>query len=79
MSGGAVGDSGGTRKERQQKRKPKRMSIHIDMTPLVDIAFLLLTFFIKNNRFPETANPEINLPPDKTSKKMAELTCSHQV
>jgi len=31
--------------------KVKRMGIAIDMTPLVDVAFLLLTFFMLTTKF----------------------------
>ncbi len=86
MSGGAVGDSGGTRKRKGSKRKPKkRMSIHIDMTPLVDIAFLLLTFFMLTTVFRKPQTLEINLPPDKNVEvKMAEsnlltIRCDEQL
>ncbi|PKL82747.1 MAG: biopolymer transporter ExbD [Ignavibacteriae bacterium HGW-Ignavibacteriae-3] len=86
MSGGAVGGSGGTRKRKGSKRKPKkRMNIHLDMTPLVDIAFLLLTFFMLTTVFRKPQTLEINLPPDKNVEvKMAEsnllqIRCDEQL
>ena len=65
------GDSGG---KKRGKRKPKkRVSIRIDMTPLVDVAFLLLTFFMLTTVFRKPQTLEINLPPDKNAEvKMAE-------
>ena len=33
------------------KIKPKRHGVLIDMTPLVDVAFLLLTFFMLTTQF----------------------------
>ena len=65
------GDSGG---KKRGKRKPKkRVSIRIDMTPLVDVAFLLLTFFMLTTVFRKPQTLEINLPPDKNVEvKMAE-------
>lgn len=56
--------------ERAQKggkkgiRRPKRrISIRIDMTPMVDIAFLLLIFYMVSTVFSMPQAMEINLPP----------------
>ncbi len=56
--------------ERQKKggkkgvRRPKRrISIRIDMTPMVDIAFLLLIFYMVSTVFAMPQAMEINLPP----------------
>lgn len=77
------GDSGG---KKRGKRKPKkRVSIRIDMTPLVDVAFLLLTFFMLTTVFRKPQTLEINLPPDKNVEvKMAEsnllqIRCDEQL
>jgi biopolymer transport protein ExbD len=75
MAGGAVGgDSGGPkRKSKFTKRKPKkRVSINIDMTPLVDVAFLLLTFFMLTTVFRLPQTLEINLPPKDVDIKVGE-------
>ena len=62
---GAVDLGGG--KERgpkgKGKRKKKRIPIKIDMTPMVDIAFLLLIFFMVTAVFRTPQALEINLPP----------------
>lgn len=55
------GDSGGGR--HKKKRKGKRVGVHMDMTPMVDIAFLLLTFFMLTTVFSRPQAMEINLPP----------------
>lgn len=44
------------------------MGIRIDMTPLVDVAFLLLTFFMYTTSMSRPQTMEINLPPDKEVK-----------
>ena len=45
-------------------RRPKRrISIRIDMTPMVDIAFLLLIFYMVSTVFAMPQAMEINLPP----------------
>ena len=74
MSGGAVGgDSGGKKQRKFSKRKPKkRISIGIDMTPLVDVAFLLLTFFMLTTVFRLPQTLEINLPPKDVDIKIGE-------
>ena len=54
------GDSGG---KKRGKRKPKkRVSIRIDMTPLVDVAFLLLTFFMLTTQFKSDASVIVDTP-----------------
>ncbi|MBI1938359.1 MAG: biopolymer transporter ExbD [Ignavibacteriales bacterium] len=73
MAGADVGgDGGGHRKKKGKRKPPKRMSIRIDMTPLVDVAFLLLTFFMLTTVFRKPQTLEINLPPKDTDIKIAE-------
>jgi biopolymer transport protein ExbD len=73
MAGADVGgDGGGHRKKKGKRKPPKRMSIRIDMTPLVDVAFLLLTFFMLTTVFRKPQTLEINLPPKETNIKIAE-------
>lgn len=57
----------------QKKRKKKRrIGINIDMTPMVDIAFLLLTFFMLTSVFSRPQTMEINLPPEETTVEVAQ-------
>ncbi|MGE5175673.1 MAG: ExbD/TolR family protein [Hyphomicrobiales bacterium] len=51
-----------------RKRQPKRIGIKIDMTPMVDVAFLLLIFFMCTTVFRKPQALEINLPPDPKAK-----------
>ena len=72
---GAVDLGGG--KERPQKGskkrpKKKRIGIAIDMTPMVDIAFLLLIFFMVTTVFRTPQAMEINLPPKDVQVPIAQ-------
>src|SRR5437667_6310256 len=49
-------------------QKPKRIGVKIDMTPMVDVAFLLLIFFMCTTVFRKPQALEINLPPDPNAK-----------
>ncbi len=52
--------------------KKKRMSIAIDMTPLVDVAFLLLTFFMLTTKFKPMEDVVVTLPASHAKAKMPE-------
>jgi biopolymer transport protein ExbD len=56
------------RKGGKKHKKKKRVAIRIDMTPMVDVAFLLLTFFMLTTVFSKPQTMEINLPPDQETK-----------
>jgi biopolymer transport protein ExbD len=69
MSGGDVAAAEPKKKGRRGKRKKgRRLGIRIDMTPLVDVAFLLLTFFMFTTSMSRPQTMEINLPPDPNAK-----------
>lgn len=75
MAGAAVGGGGESRShgKHKKKHKKKRVGIHMDMTPMVDIAFLLLTFFMLTTVFSKPQTMELNLPPDeKVTVEVAE-------
>ena len=44
------------------KVRAKKQSTHIDMTPMVDLDFLLLTFFMLTTTFGKPKTMEINMP-----------------
>jgi biopolymer transport protein ExbD len=67
MAGGDVAESKSHSKGKKRK-KGRRMGVRIDMTPLVDVAFLLLTFFMFTTSMSRPQTMEINLPPDKDVK-----------
>jgi biopolymer transport protein ExbD len=58
----------GKKKGGLRRRKPKRLGVKIDMTPMVDVAFLLLIFFMCTTVFRKPQALEINLPPDPKAK-----------
>jgi biopolymer transport protein ExbD len=66
MAGGDV--TAPREKKHGKKKKARRVGVRIDMTPLVDIAFLLLTFFMLTTSMSRPQTMEINLPPDKEVK-----------
>jgi biopolymer transport protein ExbD len=67
MAGGDVAAPRESKKGKKRK-KGRRLGIRIDMTPLVDVAFLLLTFFMFTTSMSRPQTMEINLPPDKEVK-----------
>lgn len=62
--GADVGPSQSRGKAKHSKKKKKRIGVRIDMTPMVDVAFLLLTFFMLTTTMAKPQTMEINLPPN---------------
>jgi biopolymer transport protein ExbD len=60
--------SAGKKKGKSFRRPKRRVGIRIDMTPMVDVAFLLLIFFMVTTVFRTPQALEINLPPDEDVK-----------
>ncbi|GHA67452.1 ExbD/TolR family protein [Pontibacter akesuensis] len=56
-------DSGG------KKKGSKKAAVHLDMTPMVDLAFLLLTFFMLTTTFSKPQTMEINMPVDPENEE----------
>jgi biopolymer transport protein ExbD len=59
-------------KKKGLRRPKRRLGVRIDMTPMVDIAFLLLIFYMVSTIFAEPQAMEINLPPSKEEAKAKE-------
>ncbi len=62
----AAVETGQPRAHGKQKKKKRRVGVRIDMTPMVDVVLLLLTFFMLTTAFMKPQAMEINLPPSKT-------------
>lgn len=52
--------------------KKGRVSVKIDMTPMVDVAFLLLTFFMLTTQFKPAEEVQIELPLSHSEIKLPE-------
>ena len=53
-------------------RKMKRIGVKIDMTPMVDVAFLLLIFFMSTSQFDPPQKIPIKLPDSHSNLKVPE-------
>jgi biopolymer transport protein ExbD len=57
-----ISQGGGGGHKKGGKVRVKKQSTKIDMTPMVDLAFLLLTFFILTTTFNKPKTMEVNMP-----------------
>jgi biopolymer transport protein ExbD len=55
------------------RKKAKRIGVKLDMTPFVDIAFLLLTFFMLTTQFKPPEEIQIELPSSHSDFKLPEI------
>lgn len=60
-----------------RRRTKKRVGIRLDMTPMVDVAFLLLTFFMLTTAFRLPQTMEISIPEDDAEKNQVKIAESN--
>jgi len=71
MAGVDVGAPKAAKGKGKRKAK-KRLNVRIDMTPMVDVVMLLITFFMLATVFTTPQTMEINIPPDEAKVEVAE-------
>ena len=59
-------------KKKKKHKKMRRLGVKLDMTPMVDVAFLLLTFFMYTTTMTRPQTMEINLPPSEMIVEVAQ-------
>lgn len=63
---------GGGHKGKGGKKHKSRVGVRVDLTPMVDVVMLLITFFMMTTVFNTPQTMEINLPPDESKVEVAE-------
>ena len=72
MAGSDVGAPRQARHSNKLHKTKRRLNVRIDMTPMVDVVMLLITFFMLTTVFARPQTMEINMPANDTPVEVAE-------